>query len=260
MMTDCDICGSAMAPMQGRRLRVLRCASCGYWRLDPNEWEAWRKDHHEYYAEEGTPATLDAERTFIKHRVRRAARHARPGRAAELGAGFGETAAAFARIGFSVDAIEESSVAFDRGKAAFPEVRWVQQDVSTYLKAATDSSLDLLTLYHCLEHLPRPADVCREAARVLRPGGVLVIEVPNASGRQAATLGDRWPHFVPHHLSYFNERSLRRLLEPMGFQLLEVEGKYHFSHPQGVLWKDVIKRALALAGWSDVICTYWRKK
>lgn len=258
-MSVCDVCGGAMTPFHGRKLETFRCASCGFFRLSPAEWERWLEAHGEYYEEEGIPATLDARRTFIRHRAAQAARRSSCGAAAELGAGLGETAAALAAAGFDVEAVEDSAMAFEAGRKAFPQVRWVREDVLGFLARQPSDRFALLTLYHCLEHVPDPARVCREAFRALRSGGTLVVEVPNAHSLQARLMGDRWHYFVPHHRSYFSEPTLKRLLEPMGFRHAGTERKYHFSHPQGVWWKDAVKHALARAGWDDIVCTYWRK-
>jgi 2-polyprenyl-3-methyl-5-hydroxy-6-metoxy-1,4-benzoquinol methylase len=177
-----------------------------------------------------------------------------------LGAGIGETAIALARAGFQVDAVEESSIAVDHLSQNYSEVRWHRASVADYLMTCDAESYDLAVLYHVLEHLPHPKEACTGLSRVISKDGLLVIEVPNFGGYHARIMRDRWWYALPHHVSYFTDQTLLRLFEPLGFELLQVEGKYHFSYPQGVWWKDVLKNTLSRFGFSDVICTYWRKR
>ena len=54
-----------------------------------------------------------------------------------------------------------------------------------------------VVFWHSLEHLPSPGDAIRQAARLLLPGGVVVIAVPN--NRQRAGAGLRRPVAAPRH-------------------------------------------------------------
>ena len=47
-----------------------------------------------------------------------------------------------------------------------------------------------VVFWHSLEHLPDPGDAVRHAARLLAPGGVLVVAVPDAGSLQARIFGD----------------------------------------------------------------------
>ncbi|MGH7440804.1 MAG: methyltransferase domain-containing protein, partial [Polyangiaceae bacterium] len=70
-------------------------------------------------------------------------------------------------------------------------------------------------------HMRSPADTVAQAARMLAPGGVLVLAVPNAEGLQARAFGSRWMHLdVPRHLFHFGPRSLRHVVEGVGLSVL----------------------------------------
>lgn len=76
---------------------------------------------------------------------------------------------------------------------------------------------DVVRFNHSLEHTHDPAAYLARARELLRPGGLLVVSVPNYDG---ATYG-RFPEAVeaPRHLFYFNPSSLRRHLEARGFEI-----------------------------------------
>jgi len=82
---------------------------------------------------------------------------------------------------------------------------------------------DLVTMTEYLEHEPRPRQVIEEARRVLKPGGLLAIEVPDISGPPGRWFGDRWWQVdAPRHLTFFSPRTLTSMLERSGFEVLRV--------------------------------------
>jgi SAM-dependent methyltransferase len=99
-------------------------------------------------------------------------------------------------------------------------------------------------MFHVLEHVSDPHSYFEQARTLLRPGGLLIIQVPNAACWQMRLLGKRWNGLdVPRHLWNFRPRDLEALLERNGF---EVARRKHFSlrdNPAGL--------ASSLAPWLD---------
>jgi glycosyltransferase involved in cell wall biosynthesis/SAM-dependent methyltransferase len=95
----------------------------------------------------------------------------------------------------------------------------------------TDNYFDCVTMWHSLEHTPDPAQVIRAAQRMIKPGGMLIIAVPNLDNavfRFFYRLARfKRPHlFDPAdrelHLCHFNPGSLKALLESNGFQVIQI--------------------------------------
>jgi SAM-dependent methyltransferase len=80
-----------------------------------------------------------------------------------------------------------------------------------------------VVFWHSLEHLPNPGTAVREAARLLLPGGVVVIAVPNTDSLQAHAFGDEWLHLdIPRHLVHLPAPSLKAGLREDGFDIERV--------------------------------------
>jgi 2-polyprenyl-3-methyl-5-hydroxy-6-metoxy-1,4-benzoquinol methylase len=85
---------------------------------------------------------------------------------------------------------------------------------------------DVVTMWHVLEHLNDPHAVLTEVRRVLKPGGELLIEVPNYQSAWSTLLrGDWFPLEYPYHQHHFTPRTLRRLLNETGFQVSRMKGQ-----------------------------------
>jgi 2-polyprenyl-3-methyl-5-hydroxy-6-metoxy-1,4-benzoquinol methylase len=84
-------------------------------------------------------------------------------------------------------------------------------------------TFDVVTSFQVFEHLPDPADVLAKIVGLLRPGGLVLIEVPNIATWSVRLLGRRHRHFVADHLNFFSAETLGALMERAG---LEVADRY----------------------------------
>lgn len=80
-----------------------------------------------------------------------------------------------------------------------------------------DRSFEVVTLIEVLEHLPEPREMLRQIHRILRPGGVLVVGVPNMASLGVAILRGNARTFNRNHLIFFNEETLGQMLAEEGF-------------------------------------------
>lgn len=81
------------------------------------------------------------------------------------------------------------------------------------------ASLDIVTMWNTLEHLPAPQAFVNEAFRVLRPGGTILVSVPNYGSLSVLLLGKRYRYIGLAHLNYFSVRTLTALLSRTGFEV-----------------------------------------
>jgi SAM-dependent methyltransferase len=87
-----------------------------------------------------------------------------------------------------------------------------------------ERSLDLITMFHVIEHLDAPDKVVERLASWLRPGGVLALETPNVDSLDARLFADgRWGGFhIPRHWHLFTPETISRLLTRFGLEVIDV--------------------------------------
>lgn len=89
------------------------------------------------------------------------------------------------------------------------------------------NSFDAVIMWHVLEHLPNPSQTLEELRRIIRPGGRLILAVPNFASWQAQRMGADWFHLdLPRHLYHFTPQTLTRLLNRYEF---DCRGVKHFA-------------------------------
>jgi len=87
---------------------------------------------------------------------------------------------------------------------------------SPFSEFKTEEKFDLITMFHVLEHLENPVRDLSHLGQFLKPGGKLVIEVPNILYPDMA-FSHKWH---PGHLFSFTDQTLPLLLEKAGFSTI----------------------------------------
>jgi 2-polyprenyl-3-methyl-5-hydroxy-6-metoxy-1,4-benzoquinol methylase len=85
------------------------------------------------------------------------------------------------------------------------------------------ASFDVITAWWYLEHVPDPQESVREMARLLKPGGLCVIGVPNCDSFFSRIFKDKWYHLdCPRHLCLWSPATMRRLLTDHGLSVKRI--------------------------------------
>jgi SAM-dependent methyltransferase len=89
----------------------------------------------------------------------------------------------------------------------------------TLLEASLpDSFFDVVTFWSALEHMNHPRANLVKARRIIKPGGTIIIQVPNAASYQARAFKGNWFALdVPRHRYHFSRETIEALLKDTGF-------------------------------------------
>lgn len=225
VVTDpCVICGATEANRQfaieGVSEQLIECDSCGLGSLFPMPGAARIQSFYpaEYY---GTPTAKfeplveSGVRVGSRARVRSLLKGVRPGgNVLDVGCGRGVMLRAALDLGYSAHGVEISEEA-----AAGVDSRAQIRIAADLAEAGYETnSMDAVVLWHVLEHLPQPGRTLAEIRRILKPGGRLVLAVPNYASWQSRWAVADWFHLdLPRHLYHFSPDTLSLLLHRYGF-------------------------------------------
>lgn len=222
--STCRHCGATVKLAFPGPPRVVRCSACELQYLEefPAPEEAEESYQDDYYNEESGARFLGplewVVRFFRWLRVRSILRFERgPGSFLDVGCGRGALVEEFQKRGWSAVGTQISRTA-----ARAAERRGVRVLVGELpALGLTPGTFSVVTFFHVLEHLEDPDSYLRSAHELLRPGGVLLVEVPDCGGLGFRLLRHR--HLCvdyPHHLFFFSRRTLTSLVERSGFRVV----------------------------------------
>ena len=141
-----------------------------------------------------------------------------PGRVLDVGCGLGDLIRLLDHEGWESRGCDPAEDARRSCPAEFGD-RFRPGDVTD--ADFPESFFDVVVLNFSLEHIHRPGDTMRAVGRLLVPGGVAVIRVPNFDAALQGRSGARFQLRLPHHCSFFSASSLRWLLNDCGLEPLE---------------------------------------
>lgn len=247
----CPTCGSEriahrLSPprqdVEFQAFSLYACADCDTCFVNPrpvHEDIPKLYDSREYGMDMGTRSSVSywLKATKLRLYCRRVFRHS-SGRGLSVldyGCGDGMLATALARHGRDgrVARVVASDFALARppglgGEELAPvEVTYTRTSPALWQEHAR--SFDLVVMRHVLEHTPSPAATLARMTQLLKPGGVLVVEIPNAGSPWMRVFGSHYCQLgIPQHLVLYNERAFRRMLADLerdhALSLVELEG------------------------------------
>ena len=145
--------------------------------------------------------------------------HRHTGHLLDVGCGKGRFLAAARNAGWHGVGIEFSDASATFAK----EMYGIDVIVGDFASVSLSQQFDVVTLWHVLEHLADPIAALQRAASILRPGGRLVVSVPNNRSLQAKLGGDEWFHLdLPRHAFHFTPRSLEVMVNRAGLDVARI--------------------------------------
>lgn len=208
--------------ISGETFQVVRCRHCAQVVTTPVPAHIGRYYPAGYYGdEEGRrfPALVEwLQQKLYAWRAQFVLRQMKghPRRVLDIGCGRGLLLRAFQQKGWDVAGTEFSDNAcrYAREVLGIP----VQVGLLEQLRFP-DNHYDVVVMWHVLEHISDPRPTLVEIARILRPGGVFLVSVPNFGSPEAQLTKADWFHLdTPRHLSHHTPESLKAALASAGLK------------------------------------------
>ncbi|MHB8185466.1 MAG: methyltransferase domain-containing protein [Dermatophilaceae bacterium] len=134
----------------------------------------------------------------------------------EIGSGTGEFLRVATDQGYETYGVEASRWAAEEAQKLGVEIETGY--LSDWRARYRDLRPDVVAIWHVLEHVPDPVSFLGEIRSTLRPGGTLVLEVPNGSSSTFKRLGLEWDAAQPDdHFFHFSPHGLELMLGAAGF-------------------------------------------
>jgi SAM-dependent methyltransferase/4-amino-4-deoxy-L-arabinose transferase-like glycosyltransferase len=214
-MTERRVLFTARDYITGSLFEIDRCHACGLVRTVPQPPSSQLGRYYPpgYYGlNQRYPRPLEwlLERLYAaRARAFSSAAGGGPGRVVDIGCGRGQLLNQLRALGWKTTGTElsEESARYAR------DVLGLDVRVGEIQELSLEGSYDLVIMWHVLEHVRDPGRALQEVARILAPGGVVVVAVPNFSSWEARLGRSGWFHLdVPRHLNHFTPSSLAGLL------------------------------------------------
>ncbi len=209
----CKGCGSSFLFPPPTDDQLQAAYPTAYWWVAKGERKGFAARAEAFYRE-----------TVLRHHVgvARQALTSPPGRVLDVGCGSGTFLHLLRKLAqVDVEGLEVSPEAAREAARKYGlEVRAGSIEKTEF----PPETYSLVTLFHVLEHLREPVAALRKIHGWLRPGGRILVQVPNFASCQSRLFRKRWTGVdIPRHLVNFCPASLRLALEKAGFKLIRIK-------------------------------------
>lgn len=238
-VAKCYICNSSnyRSITNKSKYLIVRCQNCSFSFTTPIPDQ---KEIEEYYSKFDYKDSLLAEkviRSDAKRSLRKISKYVKKkGELLDVGCGRGYFLDESRKLGWKVHGVDTSEVVTDYARSKL-HLDVLCRNIFSFQPA---QAFDLITLNQVVEHFVNPKELINQCGKHLIKGGLLYIATPNVESVSARVLKDNFDYYIPpEHLSYFSQRTLRRLLEKLRFKVLYV-GSWSYPADLGGIIKALL--------------------
>ena len=210
------------------QFQLDRCQSCGHIfqnpQLNVEGLGFYYQDFYDGLGEQGMDLVFGASEVSYRQRVAMIRAHGAPSSWLDVGGGHGHFALIAKHLlpQTQIDVLDLSESVEIAAKR-----RWCNRGIrGLFPELASDlkGGYDGISMSHYLEHTIDPIIELDAVAEVLKPGGMVMIEIPDPESVIGHKLGWLWlPWFQPQHLHLLSTKNLVKLLEDRGFEIAEID-------------------------------------
>lgn len=215
--SKCPICDSKLRLIRKIDL-YLECVGCKSLSTKVVYDEGQIKDYYASYITDDVDEFSDEIRSRVSQKIRDLIGINDARSLYDFGFGSGIFLKEASRLGLECFGYEYSDGLIEKGAILGATIEGTEQ-----LNSEGSPRVDIFIVIETLEHLVLPREVLQTAFRRLSKEGVLYMTTPNARSLNRRLLGGRWSVFnPPEHITVFSAKSVRSLLQEIGFTNISV--------------------------------------
>lgn len=239
----CGICGSddykilfkGLKPEEGIQLnekysassynigndQVVKCNKCGLMYVNPRLKADAIVQGYSDAEDEKYVSQAEGRLSTFKHGLKLVDKyHPQKGKILDVGCAAGFFLKVAKDAGWDTYGVEPSKWSVDWGNK-----KYGLKMVSGTLKGAkfNEDFFDVVTFWDVLEHVPDPKSDLLETNRIMKDGGLLVVNFPNIGSKLAKLAGKKWWFLLSVHLFYFTPQTIKELLKRCGFETIKIQ-------------------------------------
>ena len=233
---SCDLCGSAehdvkkslnrRMGLESSKFNVVKCLNCGLLSLHPIPDETEFTAIYADYAHKKHRISVEKQRLYIYiDKLEKLKQYAIGNKLLDIGAGLGTFVKCAKEYGYDATGIEYDEEQCGLSKKLY-NIDLVNRKFEDICKSFFEDGFDVINMHHVLEHVQSPRKLLNRVHSILKPGGVLLIEVPNQFCNVRTEIKYhlfrrfKYPSHSLHHLYFFSIKTLRLYLS--SFKILEL--------------------------------------
>ena len=235
IIKNCPVCGSEKYSefiickdhfLTKEKFTIVKCDQCGFTFVNPRPEQGQLAGYYEsteYISHSGTNkgvvnSVYKYVRNFThKSKLNLVTKFAKGNKILDIGCGSGELLGLFKKSDWETLGIEPNNNAREFAIKQY----CIDVYEESHIKEIESASLDVISMWHVLEHVSLLNERMEEVKRILKDDGVLFIAVPNRISFDATHYGEFWAAFdVPRHLYHFTPETMGELIKKHGLAIV----------------------------------------
>jgi 2-polyprenyl-3-methyl-5-hydroxy-6-metoxy-1,4-benzoquinol methylase len=237
LLKNCPVCGSDSFDqflsgkdyfLSDEKFEIVMCSKCGFRFTNPRPKA---EDLGKYYESSDYISHSDTRKGLFawvyqsvrKYTLRRKLvlirKFQQRGKLLDIGCATGQFLNFMAQHGWETTGIEPD----DKTRARAISEYGLNVLPEESLNSFSDSSFDIITMWHVLEHVSELNGRMLQLNKILKAKGTLIIAVPNSNSYDAKKYNEFWAGYdLPRHLYHFTKQDMKLLMEKYGFAILNI--------------------------------------
>jgi 2-polyprenyl-3-methyl-5-hydroxy-6-metoxy-1,4-benzoquinol methylase len=201
--------------------QLVKCSKCGLVYINPRiKSNLIIKGYSEGSDETFVSQAAARELTFLKSMKEIEKYYPKKGKILDVGTAAGSFLAAAKKSGWEVHGCEPNKWLGEWGNKKYG----LSIRPGTLLQQKYESNFfDVVTLWDVIEHTPSPSEVLKECNRILKKGGILVVNYPDIDSAVSKFMGRKWLFLTSVHLYYYTRETMSKALKKENFEVVKIK-------------------------------------